>query len=154
MLNKVYYSADNILSDLTIDTDLNAVFESTQIVAINDEFKLSYNNIYPTILDSTVLPLANVTIDQTSITFDGSTTTLVSIVLYDEYMKLCCNDLCSEANRFKLNDFNLSISGTVNGQYTNDAIFLHTQKNPITENVVYDYILNPTKGTTLYSSQL
>jgi len=81
------------------------------------------------------------------------TTTLISIVLADDYMNLCCDKLCTDSYIYKLNEFNFTMGGEVSNYDNPSAIFLFEQKNPLTNNIVYDYILNSLGGETYYGGK-
>jgi len=66
-------------------------------------------------------------------------------------MDLVCNELCTDDYKYFLDYFNFGISGYVNGTYNEDAVFIYTQENPLTGNIIYDYILNE-NGDTLYAN--
>lgn len=155
MLNKIYYNNDNILNQIDIHPVLNNTFESTNITdsTVNDmrKFTMSFERIYPTIMDFDIIDSTNVIVHESHIEFLPDTTTLLDITLSDEYMKLCCDELCTEDNKFKLKDLIFSISeGVSSGQ---DQIFFNTSRNQLTDNtIIYDYILNPLYGQTLYNS--
>ena len=53
-----------------------------------------------------------------------------------------CNELCNNDYKYKLNNFNLTISGYVDTVQNDEAIFIHTYKNIVNNNIIYDYILN------------
>jgi hypothetical protein len=156
MFNKVYYRYDNILNQIDIHPSLNDEFESTTVIdsTTNNirKFTMSYKAIYPTIMDFNIIDSTNIITYENYIEFLPDTTTLLDITLSNEYMKLCCDELCTIENTFKLKELIFSISkGTVNGP---DQIFFNTSKNQLTDNtIIYDYILNPLYGQTLYNSQ-
>lgn len=153
MFNKVYYKYDNILNTLTIHPTLNDTFESTDVtVSDSTIFNMTYNHLYPTVTDSTCYQPSNIVSYTNRLEFLPDTTTVLDFVLFDDYMKLCCEELCSSDNVFKLNTFELTFSGVVNGVFNSKAIFLYEQKNPLTNNIVYDYILSNT-GTNYYNNQ-
>jgi len=67
MLNNIYYSTDNIINGISINTDLNDIFECaniTQTISLDaTTFNMSYRSIYPTLFDSTIEPSENVIIN-------------------------------------------------------------------------------------------
>jgi hypothetical protein len=67
-------------------------------------------------------------------------------------MNLCCNTLCSDDYKFKLQSFDLVLAGHIDGVYQNKVVFFHNQKNPLTNNVIYDYI-EDIGGSTLYNNK-
>ena len=141
MLNKIFYENDNILNAIFIHND-NTIYNNSNIELNEDVFSLNYNNKYPSLFDSYIYNSNSYILNSDNIEIKEDQTTYLEFPLYDYYMNIYCNELCT--NKYTLKNFNLTIGGKVNSIQYDDSIYINKYKNIVTGNIIYDYIKNTT----------
>ena len=114
MLNISYYSEDNILNSSIISNE-NDYYYQTEIIdnTNTDTYSLNYNNNYPSLVDSTIYDTTSTVINSDNIEILQDSTSIISLPIHNSFMITSCNELCNDGYKYKLNNFNLIISGYI-----------------------------------------
>lgn len=154
MLNMSYYPDDTILSSISISSE-NDYYKQTDIEdsTSTNSYILNYNNNTPSLSDATIYDATSIIENIDNIEILPDSTGMISLVIHDNQMKHYCNELCTDNYKYKLDDFEFIISGYVNAEQNESAIFIYKYKNIINNNIIYDYVLNES-GNFLYNNLL